>query len=78
MIKIKAIIRDWFTSFFGWATTILLIHALIAQFLGSDKIWKIAAWSLLAAHAISYILMCVFILILVGPSISLLANHIKK
>jgi hypothetical protein len=63
----------WFSSFFGWATTILAIHALVATAcwlaLGVSGWWPAMAAIALGAHLIAFAGMCFMMWAFVGGAI---------
>ena len=47
-------VHELLTSGFFWITLILLLHALVATWLGGFE-WRVVAWTALCAHLLSYL-----------------------
>ena len=53
------------TSGFFWITLILLLHALVATWLGGF-VWALVAWLAFGSHLLSYAGMCLFLATMLG------------
>ena len=69
-------VHELLTSGFFWSTLILLLHALVATWLGGFE-WRLAAWLVFGAHIVSYLGMCLFIVAVLGGFAPMLSRFRK-
>ena len=64
------------TSGFFWITLALLLHALVAQWLGGF-VWALVAWLFFGAHIVSNLVMCLVFAAVLGGFASMLPRSRK-
>ena len=69
-------VHELLTSGFFWITLILLLHAIVAQWIGGFE-WRLAAWLVFGAHVLSYAGMCLFFVAVLGGFASMLPRSRK-
>ena len=69
-------VHELLTSGFFWITLILLLHALVATWLGGFE-WRLAAWLVFGSHVLSYAGMCLFFVAALGGFVSMLPRSRK-
>lgn len=72
----KGWVRELLTSGFFWVALILLLHALVATWLG-DSLWALVAWLVFGSHVLSYAGMCIFFVAALGGFASMLPRSRK-
>ena len=69
-------VHELLTSGFFWSTLILLLHALVATWLGGFE-WRLAAWLVFGSHVLSYAWMCFILVVVTGSYASVLSRSRK-
>lgn len=69
-------VHELLTSGFFWITLILLLHALVATWLGGFE-WRLAAWLVFGSHVLSYAGVCLFFVAALGGFASMLPRSRK-
>ena len=69
-------VHELLTSGFFWITLILLLHALVATWLGGFE-WRLAAWLVFGSRVLSYLGMCLFLVVVTGSYASMLSRSRK-
>jgi hypothetical protein len=70
-------LTEWFTSFFGIVTTILILNVVAAHWYDDSIEWLIVAWALLGGHVITYVLMCFVFMAIVGGAVGVMSARGK-
>ena len=69
-------VHELLTSGFFWITLALLLHAIVATWLGGF-VWALVAWLFFGAHIVSYLGMCLFFVAALGGFASMLPRSRK-
>ena len=69
-------VHELLTSGFFWITLILLLHALVATWLGGFE-WRLAAWLIFGSHVLSYAWMGFILAVVAGSYASMLSRPRK-
>jgi hypothetical protein len=73
--ELRRWLYGWFGSYFGVATTVLLAHAIAAQWAAVSEVWTIVAWLLLGVHVLSVLFTFLLLWMLVGAVLPFGANN---
>ena len=69
-------VHELLHSGFFWITLILLLHALVATWVGCFE-WALVAWLVFGSHVLSYAGMCLFLVAALGGFVSAI-SHPRK
>lgn len=69
-------VHELLTSGFFWSTLILLLHAIVAQWIGGF-VWALVAWLVFGSHVLSYAGMCSLLVGVIGSCASAISRPRK-